>query len=448
VLYPAPMTAQTSGPPAHSAAFRVRRFANWFPLGITYATLYMGRYNFNASKGAIGTTFHFDKAQMGIVATAGFWTYAMSVIINGPLADRFGGRKAILLGTLGAALLNLLIGLMFFTGGWDSKLILGLSFLYAMNMYFQSFGALSVVKVNAAWFHHRERGVLGGMFGSMISLGYALAYGICGWIVMNMPLWAVYVIPSATILTMFTVDLFLVRDRPKDAGHEDFDTGDEPDAPRAPGAPPIDEERPPFFDVVKKVLSHRVIRILAVAEFCTGFVRQGLLLYFPEFLKEVHNVKPGTGLYQVASLGITAGGITGALVCGFMSDFFFQSRRAPVAFIFYLGQIVSILLLGWAPTPFLACFMVGFSCMWIFGVHGMLSGTASMDFGGKKAAATAAGLLDGVQYVGAGLTGVGLGWLLDRYHWKIWTYSIVPFAAIGACLMLVLWNAKPGKAAH
>jgi OPA family glycerol-3-phosphate transporter-like MFS transporter len=131
-----------------------------------------------------------------------------------------------------------------------------------------------------------------------------------------------------------------------------------------------------------------------------------------------------------------------------MSDYFFQSRRAPVAFIFYIGQIVSILLLGWAPTPFLACFMVGFSCMWIFGVHGMLSGTASMDFGGKKAAATAAGLLDGVQYIGAGLTGFGLGWLLDRYHWKIWTYSIVPFAAVGACLMLVLWNAKPGKAAH
>ncbi len=448
MLYPAPMTAQTSGPPAHSAAFRARRFANWFPLGITYATLYMGRYNFNASKGAIGTTFHFDKAQMGIVATAGFWTYALSVIINGPLADRFGGRKAILLGTLGAAILNLLIGLMFYSGGWDSKLILGLSFLYAVNMYFQSFGALSVVKVNAAWFHHRERGVLGGMFGSMISLGYALAYGICGWIVMNMPLWAVYVIPSATILTMFTVDLFLVKNRPSDAGHVDFDTGDEPDAPRPLGAPPIDEERPPFFDVAKKVLSNRVIRILAVAEFCTGFVRQGLLLYFPEFLEEVHHVKRGTDLYQVASLGITVGGIAGALACGVLSDFFFQSRRAPVAFIFYLGQIVSILILGWAPTPFLASFMVGFSCMWIFGVHGMLSGTASMDFGGKKAAATAAGLLDGVQYIGAGLTGVGLGWLLDRYHWKIWTYSIVPFSAIGACLMLVLWNAKPGKAAH
>ena len=90
--------------------------------------------------------------------------------------------------------------------------------------------------------------------------------------------------------------------------------------------------------------------------------------------------------------------------------------------------------------------MVGFSCMWIFGVHGMLSGTASMDFGGRKAAATAAGLLDGVQYVGAGITGVGLGWLLEHYHWSVWTYSIVPFSAIGAAIMLKLWNATPRAA--
>src|SRR5277367_4276561 len=95
--------------PTHSLPFRRRRFANWFPLGCTYACLYMGRYNFNVSKGAVGAAFHFDKAQMGLIATAGFWTYALSVLINGPLADRFGGRRAILVGTFGAFALNLVI---------------------------------------------------------------------------------------------------------------------------------------------------------------------------------------------------------------------------------------------------------------------------------------------------------------------------------------------------
>ncbi len=31
----------------HSEAFKRRRFFNWFPLGLTYAFLYMGRYNLN-----------------------------------------------------------------------------------------------------------------------------------------------------------------------------------------------------------------------------------------------------------------------------------------------------------------------------------------------------------------------------------------------------------------
>ena len=48
--------------------------------------------------------------------------------------------------------------------------------IYAANMYFQSFGAVAVVKVNAPWFHVRERGVFGAIFGILISLGIYFAY--------------------------------------------------------------------------------------------------------------------------------------------------------------------------------------------------------------------------------------------------------------------------------
>jgi len=86
----------------HSREYRQRRFLNWFPLGLTYAAMYMGRYNFNIVKDDIGRWYHLDKAEMGLIATAGFWTYGLSVALNGPLADRFGGRKAILLGNAAA----------------------------------------------------------------------------------------------------------------------------------------------------------------------------------------------------------------------------------------------------------------------------------------------------------------------------------------------------------
>lgn len=446
---PAKMTASTHV--KHTPAYRQRRFLNWFPLGLTYATLYMGRYNFNVVKGTLGAEFHLDKAQMGIIATAGFWTYAMSVIFNGPLADRIGGRKAIILGAVGSAILNLIIG-MLFLGGWGTKIIVGMSLLYSVNMYFQSFGALSVVKVNAAWFHVRERGIFGGIFGSMISMGYFLAISVGGYILSHYSWQMVFLIPSAAMAIMAFVDYMLVRDRPSHAGHNDFHTGD---------ASAGDETPVDLGYIFKKVVSNPVILTIAAAEFCTGFVRQGLLLYFVEFLKEVHHVDMSSALFWWAGFGITLGGIAGGMICGWLSDRFFDSRRAPVAFIFFCAQVVSVAMLGFAPNQIAASFLVGFSCIWIFGVHGMLTGTASMDFGGKKAAASAVGMLDGVQYIASGLTGFGLGWILKTYGWdgnpdpthqaanaQVWIASIIPFSIMGGLIISRLWNEKPGKSAH
>ena len=181
-----------------------------------------------------------------------------------------------------------------------------------------------------------------------------------------------------------------------------------------------------------------------------------------EFLKEVHHVSLDSWTFAMASTGITVGGILGGLLCGWMSDHLFGSRRGPVAFIFYCMQVFALLGLGYATSPTMAAVMIGVCCMWIFGVHGMLSGTASMDFGGRKAAATAAGLLDGVQYVASGFTGFGLGWILKTYGWdgggsaaheaanaQVWVFSIIPFSVLGGLIILRLWNAHPSKrAAH
>ena len=425
--------------PAHSDSYRRRRFLNWFPLGLTYATFYMGRYNFNVFKGPFGAMYHLDKVQVGTIATAGFWTYALSVMFNGPLADKFGGKKAILVGALGAAALNLTIGLLFLNG-WQTKLILGMSLLYACNCYFQSFGALSVVKVNAHWFHVRERGFFGGIFGIMISLGYTLALTVGGYLLAHYPFYVVFLAPAGALVVMATIDVFVVKDTPGGAGFPDFDTGD---------ASSGDDTPVDLKYIFSRVFTNPVMLTLAAAEFCTGFVRQGLLLYFAEFLAEVHGIKVGSPLFSFASAGITVGGIIGGVLCGWMSDRFFQSLRAPVAFLFYIGQAVSLLALGLTRNPWLASGLIGFSCIWIFGVHGMLSGTASADFGGKKAAATATGMLDGVQYVAAGFTGFGLGWILKTYGWGVWTLCIIPFSLIGAAVIATMWNARPrGAAAH
>ena len=74
----------------------------------------------------------------------------------------------------------------------------------------------------------------------------------------------------------------------------------------------------------------------------------------------------------------------------------------------------------------------------------VLGSALDLPFGdGRFDAATAAGMFDGMQYVGGSFTGAGLGWLLEKYGWGAWGPSMIGFAVIGAILMVRLWNVVP-----
>src|SRR5512139_2267074 len=90
--------------------FRTRRFLNWFPLGLMYAAYYMGRYNLTVANPYICSELGWTKAEFGVVISACLIVYGLSVLLNGPMADRIGGRKAILIGAVGAFFANLIFG--------------------------------------------------------------------------------------------------------------------------------------------------------------------------------------------------------------------------------------------------------------------------------------------------------------------------------------------------
>ena len=186
----------------HSSDFRRRRVFNW--LGLTYAFLYMGRYNIKVSQHAFGD-IDFNGSPMmtnSDFATIFFWgtaIYGSSFLINGPLTDSLGGKFAILVGAGGAAVMNLLMGLVTW-GIVDGGGVLGFSrdqlagnltaifsTLYAINMYFQSFGAVAIVKCNAPWFHVRERGVFGAILESSSHSIY-FAFDV-GYMIIENPRW-------------------------------------------------------------------------------------------------------------------------------------------------------------------------------------------------------------------------------------------------------------------
>ena len=70
-------------------------------LGLLYAFFYMTRYNFAATMSELSRTFGWTNTQLGIFETMMPLVYGLSVVFNGPLADRIGGRKAFLFGAVG-----------------------------------------------------------------------------------------------------------------------------------------------------------------------------------------------------------------------------------------------------------------------------------------------------------------------------------------------------------
>ena len=65
-----------NNPLSHGRWFMMRRFINWFPLGMTYAFLYMGRYNLNVCKNALGSLM--TKEDFGLIFSAGTVTYGFA----------------------------------------------------------------------------------------------------------------------------------------------------------------------------------------------------------------------------------------------------------------------------------------------------------------------------------------------------------------------------------
>ncbi len=427
--------------PVHSAQFRWRRLQNWLMLGLTYAAMYMARYNFGFANKSLSDAYGWDKMVVGSIITWATLLYGVAALFNGPLADRLGGRKAMLIGASGACIFNLAFGLGAYLGflGTGTFLLGYLSTVWMLNMYFQSYSALSLIKVNAAWFHRAERGVFSAIFGSMIQTGRAAVYALMSTaLVVALPWQWKFFLPAVVVAVMTFLTFLFVQGTPGEAGLKDFDTQD---------ATSGDTEKVTFKYVARKVFTNPIAITIAVAEFCTGFVRQGFEQWFPRYMQEVQHLQLDNPVFVKNAMAVVGAGIAGAFVAGIMSDKVFGKRRPPVAFIGYLIQVVCLYVVYRAPSMDAVIVAFVFNSLAISMVHSMLSGTASMDFGGKRAAATAAGMFDGMQYVGGSFTGIGLGWLLERFGWGSWGPSMIGFSFIGAVLMLALWNAEPKSSA-
>jgi OPA family glycerol-3-phosphate transporter-like MFS transporter len=467
---PAPVASGFDDP-----TFRSARTRNWLVLGFLYAAFYMSRYNFAAVMVNLAGTFGWTNTDLGIFETAMPLIYGLSVVFNGPIADRIGGRKAFLFGAVGVVVMNGLFGLcvsfvdvpavMIGKGhgahvvtaavlkhGFHSRsLLLLMAAIWGANGYFQSFGALSIVKVNAQWFHVRERGTFAGIFGVLIRFGLILAFSVVPAIATVLPLQYAFWIPGVAVGVLFVLNYLFMRDSPLEAGFADLDTGD---------AQGVSDGKPSSLKfVLKTVFASPVTWTIALGSMMIGMVRRSTIdSWYPKYFKEIHLGDSTASLasyapYQTAAWGIALMGIAGGFAFGIASDRVFKGRRAPAVFFGFAGMAVMLAVFGLIDRagagPWGAALCLPLLSIFVNGAHAMIGGAASMDFGGRKAAATAAGLFDGMQYLASSFVGIGMGYTLDHWGWKAWQFVPIPFAVVGALLMTRIWNATPkGRPAH
>lgn len=434
----------------HSAAFRFRRVANWLPLGLAYAFFYMGRYNLTVAKNSLGELM--SKEDFGTIFGIGAVIYGLAGFINGPITDRLGGRKVMLLAAVGAIAANMLMGLALYGiihWQWDLPITPTFAVLYSINMYFQNFGAMALVTTKAPWFHVSERGTFSTIFGVMISLGIYFAFDWNGAILKAYPGQTYYVFfaPACILAVLWFVLFALLRNSPAEAGFENFPTGE--------AAIDHGGVRRSVFWVAWKILSHPVLLFVIGIEFCSGVMRNGVMHWYPIFAKET-GVSKDFFVQENWGLLLCVAGIMGGILTGWASDKFFNSRRAPMAGILYALMAIAagIMIFSLNAYAYLGGAAIAISLA-VIGVHGIMSGTATMDFGGARNTGTAVGIVDGFVYFGTAAQSFVMGQTLPAggaqkspEYWSSWPLFLMVIALIGFALSLRIWNARPEPKGH
>ncbi|MBL7149585.1 MAG: MFS transporter [Candidatus Cloacimonetes bacterium] len=160
----------------------------------------------------------------------------------------------------------------------------------------------------------------------------------------------------------------------------------------------------------------------------------------PTYMFEEQSATISLAAYKAIAFPV-AGGL-GAIFAGWASDNLFKHRRAPIAFIMLLLLALFCYLYRIVPGEnwIISLVILLFIGFFTFGPHILLVAAIPADLGSRKAASSVTGFIDAMGYVGASLTGVGTGYLIDKFSWNA-AFGFWIFGAILAAIMITfVWK--------
>jgi len=385
---------------------------------ITYASFYLLRVNMSVAIPGIIKDFGISKTEMGSVLTALFIAYAVGQFVNGQFGDNFSAKWLVAIGLFTSTLIN-------FIFGYTNGILLIMILLWGLNGFFQSMGWAPTVKIVASWFPSHKRGKASGILGSSYQIGNAVSWLLAGFVAGHFGWRFIFWVPAVFTLLILIGWVNRLEEKAEDKGFEPVE---------------ITRKANGFRDTISSTVRNRKIWTVALGLFSLNIVRYGFIDWTPTYFFEVQKAAISAAAYKTLIFPIA--GSIGSLTAGWISDKFFRGRRAPMA-------VVMLVLLGLAALYFphipkqnwvLSLVVLAIIGFLTFGPHMMMVTALPMDLGTKEMAASVTGFIDGWGYIGASLTGVGTGFLLDHLGWNAAFYFWVSGAFLAAILMATLWN--------
>jgi OPA family sugar phosphate sensor protein UhpC-like MFS transporter len=384
------------GPPAPAIADRARvdalyrrhRLRVLAAITIGYAFAYTCRLALSVVKKPLIDEGIFSPQDLGLIGSALFYTYALGKLVNGFLADHANIKVFFATGVIASALIN--IGMGFSTILWVSVA------LWALNGWFQGFGAPSGVVSLTAWFSNRERGRFYGIWSTAHSMGEGLTYYVVALFVAWLGWRAGFWVPGIFCILASLWIYALMQDRPVTLG-----------------LPPVadwkndhlEQLAPPETRVLTlqfSILRIPAIWVLAISSATVYVTRYAIASWGILYLQEDR----GYGLAD-ASLFMAVGtlaGVAGCLLFGYLSDKLFAARRPPANFLFAVAELAGLALIFFGPRDH-ATLLVAFVLFGI-GLNGLvtsLGGLFAVDIAPKKVAGAAMGFIGVFSYLGAAI---------------------------------------------
>ena len=398
---------------------------------LAYAGFYLCRKNLSVALPLLNHVSGLSSIELANIVFGYSLMYAVGQFGFGPLSDRIGAKRVVGAGLLLAVASNVMMGV-------HASLIWLLVFA-CLNGAAQSTGWSGLVKTMAIWFTGANRGIVMGWWSTNYVLGGFLATAFATWAVVQP--WLLpqlgwrrgFLFPALLLLAITVLFLAGAKEAPEHANSA---------APGKSNSVRLHSVRS-NWNALAGLLRKPSLWMLSISYFFLELCRYALMFWLPLYM--VNRLKYGLQTSGYLSSLYELVGIAGAVLAGYVSDRFSQSRRAPVSAIMLCGFGI-VLAMEPAFTRFGilgTAAIISLAGIFSFGPDTLLSGAGAQDIGELQAAATAAALVDGIGHLGAIFSPYVVVFMSERYGWDSLFVLLAGAAFLGGAALIPIWNLRP-----